>query len=89
MLAVALGNKLWWFESHYRHTSVQEGGRTLGPVWTGVENFDATGVRSPDRPARSESLYRLSYHGPHFRHDKKAKCNAVVTSFIHGGANVN
>ena len=22
------------------------------------------GVRSPDRPARSESLYRLSYRGP-------------------------
>ena len=25
-----------------------------------------TGIRSPDRPARSESLYRLSYPGPHF-----------------------
>ena len=24
-----------------------------------------TGIRSPDRPARSESLYRLSYRGPH------------------------
>jgi len=23
-----------------------------------------TGIRSPDRPARSESLYRLSYRGP-------------------------
>jgi hypothetical protein len=23
-----------------------------------------TGIRSPDRPARSESLYRLSYAGP-------------------------
>jgi hypothetical protein len=23
-----------------------------------------TGIRSPDRPARSESLYRLSYTGP-------------------------
>jgi hypothetical protein len=23
-----------------------------------------TGIRSPDRPARSESLYRLSYPGP-------------------------
>jgi hypothetical protein len=22
------------------------------------------GIRSPDRPARSESLYRLNYHGP-------------------------
>ena len=25
-----------------------------------------TGNRSPDRPARSESLYRLSYPGSHF-----------------------
>ena len=23
-----------------------------------------TGIRSPDRPARRESLYRLRYHGP-------------------------
>ena len=27
----------------------------------GVENLDPTGIRSPDRSARSESLYRLSY----------------------------
>jgi hypothetical protein len=25
-----------------------------------------TGIRPPDRPARSESLYRLRYTGPHF-----------------------
>jgi hypothetical protein len=30
-------------------------------VWTGAENFAPTGIRSPDRPARSQSLYRLSY----------------------------
>jgi len=30
------------------------------PVWTGMENLAPTGIRSPDRPARSESLYRLS-----------------------------
>ena len=24
-----------------------------------------TGIRSPDRPARSQSLYRLRYPGPH------------------------
>ena len=30
-------------------------------VWTGVENLAPTGMRSPDRPARSQSLYRLSY----------------------------
>jgi hypothetical protein len=34
-----------------------------GPVWTGAENLAPTRIRSPDRPARSESLYRLSYPG--------------------------
>ena len=32
-----------------------------GPVWTGAENLAPTGIRSSDRPARSQSLYRLSY----------------------------
>ena len=41
--------------------NVQEGGWALGPVWTGAENLAPTGIRSPDRPARSQSLYRLSY----------------------------
>ena len=31
------------------------------PVWTGAENLAPTGIRSPDRPARSQSLYQLSY----------------------------
>jgi hypothetical protein len=34
-----------------------------GPVWTGAENVACTGIRSPNRPARRESLYRLSYPG--------------------------
>ena len=37
--------------------------RLVGLVWTGPENFAPTGIRSPDRPARSESLYLLSYPG--------------------------
>ena len=28
------------------------------------------GIRYPDRPARGESLYRLSYHGPYKRNTK-------------------
>ena len=28
------------------------------------KNLTSTGIRSPDRPARSESLHRLSYTGP-------------------------
>ena len=31
--------------------------------------FRLNGNRSPDRPARNESLYRLSYPGPHQRYD--------------------
>ena len=43
---------------------VQEAGLAPGPVWTVAENLALTGIRYPDRPARSESLYRLSYRGP-------------------------
>jgi len=32
-----------------------------GPVWTGAKNLVPTGIQSPDRPACSQSLYRLSY----------------------------
>jgi hypothetical protein len=45
----------------YLLPTVQEAGWAPGPVWTGVENLTPTGIRSPDRPARSKSLYRLSY----------------------------
>jgi len=41
--------------------TVQEAGWDPGPVWTGAENLTPTRIRSPDRPARSQSLYRLSY----------------------------
>ena len=34
------------------------------PVWTGAENLAYTGIRSPDRPVRSELLYQLRYPGP-------------------------
>ena len=40
---------------------VQEAGWASGPVWTGAENLAPTGIRSPDRPARRQSLYRLRY----------------------------
>ena len=35
-----------------------------GPVWTGAEDLALTGIRSPDRPACSQSLCRLSYLAP-------------------------
>ena len=31
------------------------------PLWIGAENLAHTGIRPPDLPARSESLYRLRY----------------------------
>ena len=40
---------------------VQEAGWAPGPFWTGAENLASTGIRTPDRPACSQSLYRLSY----------------------------
>ena len=40
---------------------VQEAGWAPGPVWTGAENLAPTSIWSPDRPAHSQSLYRLSY----------------------------
>ena len=36
-----------------------------GLVWTVAGNLAPTMIRSPDRPARTESLYRMSYPGPH------------------------
>ena len=40
---------------------VQQAGWAPGPVWTGAENLASTGIRSPDRPARSQLLNRLRY----------------------------
>jgi hypothetical protein len=43
---------------------VQEAGWGPGNFWTGAENLASTGIRSPDRLDRSESLYRLNYPDP-------------------------
>jgi hypothetical protein len=40
---------------------VQEARWAPGSVWTGAENLASTGIQSPDRPARSQSLYQLRY----------------------------
>jgi len=44
-------------------TIVQEAGRAPGPVLS-VESLASTGIRLPDRPARSESIFRLLFPGP-------------------------
>jgi hypothetical protein len=41
--------------------SVQEAGWAPGPVLTGAKNLAQNGIRSPDRPGRSESLYRIRH----------------------------
>jgi hypothetical protein len=46
---------------------VQEALWAPWPVWTGAENPAPTGIWFLDRPARSESLYRLSYPGSHLK----------------------
>jgi hypothetical protein len=42
---------------------IQEAGWAPSPACTGAENSPLTGTHPPDRPARRESLYRLSYLG--------------------------
>ena len=42
---------------------VQEAGWAPEPVWTVAEKIlPPTGIRSPDRPARSQLLYHLRYY---------------------------
>jgi len=43
---------------------LQDGGWAPQPVCMGVKNIAPSGIRSPDRPARNESLYRLRSPGP-------------------------
>ena len=43
---------------------VQKAGWAPGPIWFGAESLAPTGIRSPGRPARCESLYQLHSLGP-------------------------
>jgi hypothetical protein len=42
----------------------QEAAWATGPVRIGAENLAVAGIRSPNRPARSESLYLLRHTDP-------------------------
>jgi len=57
---------------------VQETGWAPGPVWTGVENIAPKGIRSSDCPARSQSLYQVSYPGPQVMRLRDGKSNAPM-----------
>ena len=63
---------------------VQEAGWASGPVWTGVDNLASTGIRSPDRPARRQLLYRLRYpsHNTRSVGYKNQSVNIVYRSII-------
>ena len=43
---------------------VQEAEWATGSVWTVAKNLAPTGIRSPDRQVRSESVYRIRCPGP-------------------------
>ena len=58
---------------------VKEARWAPGPVWMGAENLAHTGIRSPDRPARSESLYRLSYPGPYYDESTVSDTNILCS----------
>jgi hypothetical protein len=65
---------------------VQEAGWAPGPVWTCAKNLAPTGIRSPDRPPHSQSLYRLSYPGPtegKERFHKSISSRRNLSSFVH------
>jgi hypothetical protein len=51
---------------------VQEAGWAPGPVWTCAKNLAPTGIRSPDRPARSSVAIPTELPGP---------CNRVHNAF--------
>jgi hypothetical protein len=52
-------------------THFAEIGWNPGLLWTGAERFAPTGIRSPDRPVRNESLYGLRYPGALFQSVRK------------------
>jgi hypothetical protein len=73
---------------HYTHGKdpvpiVQEAGWASEPVWTGAENLAPHRDSIPDRPARSQSLYRLSCPAHTNHNDTNTKCSSV-TSRIYG-----
>ena len=47
----------------YALPSLQETGWIQGPVRKGAKKLSPNGIRSPDRPARSESLCQPNYPG--------------------------
>ena len=53
---------------------LQEAVWAPGPVWTGAENLVHSGIRSPDPPALSQSLYLLRYPAHSFIIPERKLC---------------
>ena len=66
--------------------NLQEAGWAPEPVWTVAENLAPTGIWSPDRPVRSQSLYRLSYSA--HPHRLKGERNVEFPSWIWHSAQI-
>jgi len=64
---------------------VQEAGLAPGTFWTGAKNLAPTGIRSTDRPARSETLYWLNYRGPVGTEGKSEKLRLDCLVYLAGG----
>jgi hypothetical protein len=70
-------------------SALNEGGWAPEPGSTGEENLAPTGIRFPDRPARSESLYRLRHTTLHYKASRNSSRNiwhsqslVTITTFI-------
>ena len=61
---------------------VQEPGWVSVPVWAGAESLASTGIRSPDRPARGKSLYRLSHPGPQLMDKVSQELRSLLRDLI-------
>jgi len=60
---------------------VMEAGWIPGPARMGTKNPAPTGIRSPDRPVCSESLYRLHYPSPQINIPVSGKLWYLATPF--------
>jgi len=65
---------------------VQEAGWAPGLVWIGVENLAPTGIRCPDLPACSKSLYQVQYPGPNSLEDLALNAQKFTISCVVTGA---
>ena len=59
---------------------VQKAGWASGPVWTGAENLACSWIRSSDRPARRQSLYRLRYPAHTNWSTRRKSCHVANSS---------